>query len=86
MHVVVVGHVEPVDQVLTAFFVVWMVSHVINVLIMVSPLGTVDALLKFARFCMLSFVALSALITGLYVWFQLLRPRLAARRADERAR
>lgn|SRR6185503_355623 len=47
---------------LAAFFVVWMVSHVVNVLIMVSPFGTVDALLKLARFCMLSFVALSALV------------------------
>jgi hypothetical protein len=47
---------------LAAFFVVWMVSHVINVLIMVSPFGTVDALLKFARFSLLSIVALSSLI------------------------
>ncbi|HEU0009054.1 MAG TPA: hypothetical protein VFT34_04475 [Verrucomicrobiae bacterium] len=47
---------------LVAFFVVWMVSHVINVLILVSPFGTVDALLKFARLSLLSTVALSSLV------------------------
>jgi len=46
---------------LAAFFVVWMVSHVINVLILISPFGSVDALLKLARFCLLSIVAVSAL-------------------------
>ncbi len=47
---------------LAAFFVVWMVSHVINVLILVSPFGTVDALLKFARLSLLLTVALSSLV------------------------
>jgi len=47
---------------LAAFFVVWMVSHVINVLILVSPFGTVDALLKFARLCLISTVAVSSLV------------------------
>jgi hypothetical protein len=47
---------------LAAFFVVWMVSHVVNVLILISPFGTVDALLKFARLSLLSTVAVSSLV------------------------
>ena len=46
---------------LGAFFVVWMVSHVINVLILISPFGTVDAVLKSARLFLLSTVAASAM-------------------------
>ena len=55
-------NVLTVPLALAAFFVVWMVSHVINVLILISPFGTVDAMLKFARLCLLSTVAVSSLI------------------------
>ncbi len=34
---------------MAAFFVVWLVGHVINVLILISPFGPVDAALKAAR-------------------------------------
>lgn len=43
-----------------AFFVVWMVSHVINVLIIVSPFTTVDAALKSVRLALLSSVTLTS--------------------------
>lgn len=46
----------------TAFLVVWMVSHVINVLIVISPFTTVDAALKAARLFLLSTVAGSAFV------------------------
>ncbi len=45
-----------------AFVVVWMVSHVINVLIIVSPFSTVDAALKSFRLFMLSTVAGTAFV------------------------
>ncbi|MBM3847927.1 MAG: hypothetical protein FJ405_16785 [Verrucomicrobia bacterium] len=45
---------------MAAFIVVWLVSHVINVLILVSPFGTVDAALKAARLALLSTVALTS--------------------------
>lgn len=45
-----------------AFVVVWMVSHVINVLIIISPFTTVDAALKSFRLFMLSTVAGTAVI------------------------
>lgn len=45
-----------------AFVVVWMVSHVINVLIIISPFTTVDAALKSFRLFMLSTVAGTAFI------------------------
>lgn len=47
---------------IAAFLVVWMVSHVINVLIIVSPFTTVDAALKFARLFLLSTVAGTAFV------------------------
>jgi hypothetical protein len=42
------------------FFIVWMVSHVINVLIIVSPFTTVDAALKSVRLVLLSSVTLTS--------------------------
>lgn len=45
-----------------AFVVVWMVSHVINVLIIISPFTTVDAALKSARLFLLSTVAGTAFV------------------------
>lgn len=47
---------------IAAFVVVWMVSHVINVLIIISPFTTVDAALKSARLFLLSTVAGTAFI------------------------
>lgn len=47
---------------IAAFVVVWMVSHVINVLIIISPFTTVDAALKSARLFVLSTVAGMAFI------------------------
>jgi hypothetical protein len=47
---------------IAAFVVVWMVSHVINVLIIISPFTTVDAALKSARLFVLSTVAGTAFI------------------------
>lgn len=47
---------------IAAFVVVWMVSHVINVLIIISPFTTVDAALKSFRAFMLSTVAGTAFI------------------------
>ena len=45
-----------------AFVVVWMVSHVINVLIIISPFTTVDAALKSVRLFFLSTVAGTAFV------------------------
>lgn len=47
---------------IAAFLVVWMLSHVINILILISPFGTVDAALKAARLFLLTTVAGSALV------------------------
>lgn len=47
---------------IAAFVVVWMVSHVINVLILISPFTTVDAALKSFRLFLLSTVAGTAFI------------------------
>ena len=47
---------------IAAFVVVWMVSHVINVLIIISPFTTVDAALKSARLFLLSTVAGTAFV------------------------
>lgn len=47
---------------IAAFVVVWMVSHVINVLIIISPFTTVDAALKSFRAFILSTVAGTAFI------------------------
>lgn len=47
---------------IAAFLVVWMLSHVINILILISPFGTVDAALKAARMFLLTTVAGSALV------------------------
>lgn len=46
---------------IAAFLVVWMVAHVINVLILISPFGTVDVVLKSARLFLLTTVAATAL-------------------------
>ena len=45
-----------------AFVVVWMVSHVIHVLILISPFTTVDAALKAFRLFVLSTVATAAFV------------------------
>jgi len=47
---------------IAAFVVVWMVSHVINVLIIISPFTTVDAALKSARAVVLGTVAGTAFL------------------------
>lgn len=51
-----------VPAAIAAFLVVWMVSHVINVLILISPFTTVDAALKSARMFVLATVAGTAFI------------------------
>jgi hypothetical protein len=53
-------NVITVPLAIAAFFVVWMVSHVINVLVLISPFGTVDAVLKSARLFLLTTVVASA--------------------------
>ena len=61
-------NVAPLLNILTipfaiaAFVVVWMVSHVINVLIIISPFTTVDAALKSFRVFILSTVAGTAFV------------------------
>jgi hypothetical protein len=61
-------NVAPLLNILTipfaiaAFTVVWMVSHVINVLIIISPFTTVDAALKSFRLFILSTVGVTAFI------------------------
>jgi len=47
---------------IAAFFVVWMTSHAINVLIAVSPFGFVDSMLKIFKVSILGLVVLSYLI------------------------
>lgn len=44
-----------------AFLAVWLVSHVINVLILISPFGTVDAALKAARVFLMATIAATTL-------------------------
>ena len=39
------------------FLLVWLVAHVVNVLILISPFGIVDAALKSARLFVLSLLA-----------------------------
>jgi hypothetical protein len=59
-------HVSPkiilVPFAIAAFLVVWLAFHVINVLIVLSPFGFVDALLKIARTGMLLLIPVSYLI------------------------
>ena len=55
-------NVLTIPAAIAAFVVVWMVSHVINVLIIISPFTTVDAALKSARLFLLSTVAGTAFI------------------------
>ncbi|MBN2508089.1 MAG: DUF3472 domain-containing protein [Verrucomicrobia bacterium] len=45
---------------IACFGLVWMASHVVNVLIVISPFATLDAALKSARFFLLSTVAATA--------------------------
>jgi hypothetical protein len=45
---------------IAAFVVVWLVSHTINILILISPWGAVDAALKSARTFLLSTVAVTS--------------------------
>ena len=63
------GFIEParllnalaVPLAIAAFLVVWMVAHVIQVLILLSPFGTVDVVLKSARLFLLTTVAATSL-------------------------
>jgi hypothetical protein len=50
-------NVLTVPVAIVAFLVVWLVANVINVLILISPFGVVDAALKTARLLLLSAVA-----------------------------
>jgi MFS family permease len=54
-------NIAAVALAIMAFLVVWLVAHVINVLILISPFGTVDAVLKAARLFLLSTVAATSL-------------------------
>ena len=47
---------------LIGFAVVWIVSHTINVLILLSPFGIFDAVLKLGKLCLLSLMGLLYLI------------------------
>jgi len=51
-----------VPTAIAAFLVVWICSHAINVLIILSPFSTLDALLKLARTSVLAIVGLTYLI------------------------
>jgi hypothetical protein len=53
-------NVLTVPLAIVVFFVVWMVAHVINVLIIVSPFSTVDAALKAVRLAVLSSVTFTS--------------------------
>ena len=53
-------NVLTVPVAILAFLVVWLVANVINVLILISPFGVVDAVLKSARLLLLSTVALTS--------------------------
>jgi hypothetical protein len=55
-------NVLSVPLAVVAFLMVWMVSHVINVLIIISPFTTVDAALKSGRLLLLGTVAGTSLI------------------------
>jgi hypothetical protein len=55
-------NVLTVPAAIAAFVVVWMVSHVINVLIIISPFTTVDAALKTLRVAALGSVAGTAFV------------------------
>ena len=59
-----------VPAAIAAFVIVWMVAHVINVLILISPFTTVDAALKSARLFLLSTVVSTAFINPYFgaVW------------------
>jgi len=48
---------------LAGFAVVWVVSHTINVLIVLSPFGFIDVLLKLGRLCVLSLLSVLYLIS-----------------------
>lgn len=48
---------------IAGFVVVWLVSHTINVLIMLSPFGVFDAVLKIGKLCLLSFMGVLYLIS-----------------------
>jgi hypothetical protein len=54
-------NVLTVPVAIVAFLVVWLVAHVVNVLILISPWGVIDAVLKLARLFLIATVALSAM-------------------------
>ncbi len=54
---------------LAGFAVVWVVSHTINVLIVLSPFGFLDALLKLGRFCVLSLMVVFYMISPVIAAF-----------------
>jgi hypothetical protein len=47
---------------IAAFLIIWLASHVVNVLIILSPFGIIDALLKIARTALLITIPVSLLI------------------------
>jgi hypothetical protein len=47
---------------IAAFFVIWLASHVINVLMVLSPFGFIDALLKISRTALLLLIPVTFLI------------------------
>jgi hypothetical protein len=51
---------------IAVFAIVWMASHAINVLILLSPWGAIDAVLKGARTALLGLVVVTAKINPLY--------------------
>ena len=59
-------NVLAVPLAIAAFLAVWMVAHVINVFILLSPFGTVDVVLKSARLFLLSTVAATALVNPFF--------------------
>ena len=55
------GNWLTVPLAIVAFLLVWLVSHTINILILISPWGAVDAALKTARLALMSSIAVAAL-------------------------
>jgi len=62
IHFASLGNVLLVPFALAAFAIVWLASHAINILILISPFGTVDAALKAFRFFLLSTVAATSFV------------------------
>jgi hypothetical protein len=54
-------NVLTVPAAIVAFFVVWLVAHVINVLILMSPWGVIDAVLKSSRLFLLATLTVTSM-------------------------